>query len=120
MEGGELGAVDGGLRTEDGGGGGPVGVCGDGGDVGGQDGAEGASHDGVVGFGGKGVDFGFDRVDFRNDGGDAGVEGEGGGEEGEVEEGGSGELETHGVCVLGGGVSGCSGGGVWVADGQKT
>ena len=37
--GGELGAVDDGLGTENGGGSGPVGVCGDGEDVGGQDGA---------------------------------------------------------------------------------
>jgi len=77
--GGELGTVEGGLGTEDGGGSGPVGVCGDEEDVGGQDGAEGAGRDGVVGFGGKGVEFGFDRVDFRHDGGDAGVLGEGGG-----------------------------------------
>jgi len=105
--GGQLGAVDGGLGIEDGGGGGPVGVCGDEEDVGGQDGAEGAGRDGVVGFGGKGVDFGFDRVDFRNDGGDPGVLGEGGGEESEGEEGDSGELETHGVCVLDWGSVGC-------------
>ena len=107
MGGGELGAVDGGLGTEDRGGGGPVRVCGGGEDVGGQDGAEGAGRDGVVGFGGKGVDFGLDRVDVRNDGGDAGVLGEGRGQEGEGDEGGSRELETHGVCVLVG---------VWVVD----
>jgi hypothetical protein len=103
--GGELGAVGGGLGPEDGRGNGPVGVCGDGCDEGGQDRAEGAGRDGIAALSGQSIEFGFDGVDFQHDGGDAGVLGEGGGEEGEGEEHCSGKLETHSVCVLGVGVS---------------